>query len=124
MTPGSIVSCREREWALLPRDQENILFLRLLAGATDEIVAVHKGLTDLVGYSFPEERVKPGKFPPRNSGGPSNVAGAHLSWQAARLTLREGATSLRSLGRVSSSGDSCFKVRGHRKGERCEVICC
>jgi hypothetical protein len=33
--------------------------------------------------------------------GMSNVAGAHLLWQAARLTLREGVTPLRSLGRVS-----------------------
>src|SRR5208283_947544 len=31
----------------------------------------------------------------------SNVSGAHLLWQAARLNLREGATPLRSLGRVS-----------------------
>ncbi|HZM04287.1 MAG TPA: helicase-related protein [Candidatus Saccharimonadales bacterium] len=101
MNPGSIVQCRNREWVLLPSDQENLLFLRPLTGATDEIVAVHKGLTDLVGYSFPEERVSSAKFPPPNSGDLSNVAGAHLLWQAARLTLREGATPLRSLGRVS-----------------------
>jgi hypothetical protein len=55
----------------------------------------------LIGYSFPEERVNSAKFPPPNSGDLSNVAGAHLLWQAARLTLREGATPLRSLGRVS-----------------------
>ena len=101
MTPGSIVSCRDREWVLLPSDQEHLLFLRPLTGATDEIVAVHKGLTDLVGYSFPEERVRSAKFPPPNPGDVSNIAGAHLLWQAARLTLREGATPLRSLGRVS-----------------------
>lgn len=101
MTPGSIVQCRNREWVLLPSDQEDLLFLRPLTGATDEMVAVHKKLTDLIGYSFPEERVRSAKFPPPLPGDISNVAGAHLLWQAARLTLREGATPLRSLGRVS-----------------------
>lgn len=101
MTPGSIVQCRNREWVLLPSDQETLLLLRPLTGATDEVVALHKGLTDLIGYSFPEERVCSAKFPPPTPDDLSNVAGAHLLWQAARLTLREGATPLRSLGRVS-----------------------
>ena len=101
MTPGSIVQCRDREWVLLPSDQEDLLLLRPLTGATDEVVAVHKRLTELIGYSFPEERVRSAKFPPPTPNDLSNVAGAHLLWQAARLTLREGATPLRSLGRVS-----------------------
>jgi superfamily II DNA or RNA helicase len=101
MTPGSIVRCRNREWVLLPSNQDNLLVLRPLTGATDEVVALHKGLTDLIGYSFPEERVRSAKFPPPTPDDVSNVAGAHLLWQAARLTLREGATPLRSLGRVS-----------------------
>jgi hypothetical protein len=101
MTPGSIVQCRNREWVLLPSDQESLLLLRPLTGATDELVAVHKGLTDLLGYSFPEERVRSAKFPPPSPDDISNLAGAHLLWQAACLTLREGATPLRSLGRIS-----------------------
>jgi superfamily II DNA or RNA helicase len=86
---------------LLPNQDPNLLLLRPLTGATDEVVALHKGLTDLLGYSFPEERVRSAKFPPPTPDDLSNVAGAHLLWQAARLTLREGATPLRSLGRVS-----------------------
>jgi len=49
MAPGSIVQCRNREWVLLPSDQENLLLLRPLTGATDEVVAIHKGFTDLIG---------------------------------------------------------------------------
>jgi superfamily II DNA or RNA helicase len=86
---------------LLPNEDPNLVLLRPLTGATDEVVAVHKGLTDLLGYSFPEERVRSAKFPPPTPDDLSNVSGAHLLWQAARLTLREGATPLRSLGRVS-----------------------
>ena len=83
MNPGSIVKCRNREWVLLPSDDEKLLLLRPLTGATDEVVAVHKGLTDLIGYSFPEERVSSAKFPPPTPDDLSNVAGAHLLWQAA-----------------------------------------
>ncbi|MGO9200832.1 MAG: hypothetical protein ACLQM8_09870 [Limisphaerales bacterium] len=101
MTPGSIVQCRNREWVLLPSPQGDLLLLRPLTGATDEVVALHEGLTDLLGYSFPEERVRSAKFPPPTPNDLSNFAGAHLLWQAARLTLREGATPLCSLGRVS-----------------------
>ena len=101
MTPGSIVQCRNREWVLLPSDQEDLLLLRPLTGATDEVIAVHKKFADLIGYSFPEERIRSAKFPPPSPGDISNVAGAHLLWLAARLTLWEGATPLRSLGRVS-----------------------
>jgi hypothetical protein len=39
MTPDSIVQCRKREWVLLPSDRENLLLLRPLTGATDEVVA-------------------------------------------------------------------------------------
>src|SRR5260370_8105633 len=101
MNPGSIVQCRNREWVLLPSDRADLLLLRPLTGATDEVVAVHKKLTDLIGYSFPEERVRSAKFRPPTTNDTSNAAGAHLLWLAARLTLREGATPLRSLGRVS-----------------------
>lgn len=63
MSPGSIVTCRNRDWVLLPSDQDDLLLLRPLTGATDEVVAVHKRLTELIGYSMPEERVRPASFP-------------------------------------------------------------
>lgn len=101
MNPGSIIQCRGREWVLLPSDREDILLLRPLTGATDEVVAIHRGLSDIAAYSIPEERVRSAMFPPPTVDDLSDAAGAHLLWQAARLTLREGATPLRSLGRIS-----------------------
>jgi len=101
MQPGSIVQCRNREWVLLPSDNDEVFLLRPLTGASDEVVAIHKRLTDLIGYSFPEERVRSATFPLPTVNDLSNAVGAHLLWQAARLTLREGATPFRSLGRVS-----------------------
>ena len=101
MKPGSIIQCRGREWVLLPGDDPEVMRLRPLTGALDEVVAVHRKLSEQAGYSCPEERVRPAEFPPPTADDLSNAVGAYLLWQAARLTLREGATPLRSLGRVS-----------------------
>jgi hypothetical protein len=101
VTPGAIVRCRNRDWVLLPGDSPAVHLLRPLTGATDEVVAVHKQLTNLIGYDFPEERVRPATFPLPSPEDLADAASAHLLWQAARLTLREGATPFRSLGRIS-----------------------
>ncbi len=101
MNVGSIVRCRNRDWVLLPSDRSDIYLLRPLAGATDETVAIHKPLADIIGYALPEERVHPSVFPPPSVDDLSDASSAHLLWQAARLTLREGATPFRSLGRIS-----------------------
>jgi superfamily II DNA or RNA helicase len=101
MSPGSIVRCRNRDWVLLPSESSEVHLLRPLTGATDEVVAIHKQLTDLVGYDLPEERVRSATFPLPSPEDLSDAAGAHLLWQAARLTLREGATPFRSLGHIS-----------------------
>jgi hypothetical protein len=57
--------------------------------------------SNLIGYDLPEERVRPSAFELPTPNDISDAASAHLLWQAARLTLREGATPLRSLGRIS-----------------------
>lgn len=101
MNPGSIVRCRNREWVLLPSDQPEVHLLRPLTGATDESIAVHKGLADLISYELAEERLRSATFPLPTAADLADAASAHLLWQAARLTLREGATPFRSLGRIS-----------------------
>jgi hypothetical protein len=101
MRPGTIVRCRNRDWVLLPAERDDIYLLRPLTGATDEIVAVHRTLADLVGYDLPTERVQPATFPLPTLADLSDAQDAQLLWQAARLTLREGASPFRSLGRIS-----------------------
>lgn len=44
MTPGFIVTSRNRIWVLLPSNQEDLHFLRPLTGATEEIVPMQKWL--------------------------------------------------------------------------------
>ncbi len=101
MNPGSIVRCRNRDWVLLPSDRTDVHLLRPLTGATDDVVAVHRQLSDLIAYSLPEERLRPAAFPLPSVDDLADAASAHLLWQAARLTLRDGATPFRSLGRIS-----------------------
>jgi superfamily II DNA or RNA helicase len=101
MNPGSIVRCRNRDWVLFPNDNADVYLLRPLTGATDEVVAVHKGLSQLVRYELKEEDVRQSRFDPPTVDDLSDAASADLLSQAARLTLREGATPFRSLGRIS-----------------------
>jgi superfamily II DNA or RNA helicase len=101
MNPGSIVRCRNREWVLLPSDQPELCLLRPLTGITEECVAVHKRLADLISFQLREERLESATFPEPSADDLADAASAHLLWQAARLTLREGATPFRSLGRIS-----------------------
>ncbi len=101
MNPGSIVRCRNREWVLLPAETDQILALRPLTGTTDDVVHIHRDLMNLVSYDLPFERVVPASFPLPTVDQVADAASAHLLWQAARLTLREGATPFRCLGRIS-----------------------
>ncbi len=100
ITPGTIVRCRNRDWVLLPSEGEEFL-LRPLSGDIEEAVRIHKKLSDLVGYTLSEERVRPSTFPLPTEKDLSDAASAHLLWQAARLNLREGASPLRSIGKIS-----------------------
>lgn len=63
MNIGSIVQVRNRYWVLLPYEDPNLYALRPLTGAVDETLTLHKGLTDLLGYSLSEERPRPAEFP-------------------------------------------------------------
>ena len=98
---GSVVRCRERDWVLMPSRNDEVYCLRPLAGADEDIVLVSRQLSNLAGSRFPGERVEPSEFPLPEAGDVRDAASARLLWQAARLTLREAAAPLRSLGRIS-----------------------
>ncbi len=93
--------CRNRDWVLLPSDDDTLWRLRPLTGSLDDVVVVHRGLADLLGYELPEERVRPSQFRLPSPDDLGDAVAARLLWQAARLMLREGAAPLRSLGRIS-----------------------
>jgi superfamily II DNA or RNA helicase len=93
---GCIVHCRNREWVVLPSPQEEIFLLRPLTGSEDEVCGIYKQLAHL-GF----DRVEPAVFPLPKPEEVSDAVGAELLWNAARLSLRDGAGPFRSLGRIS-----------------------
>lgn len=91
--PGSIVSCRSRQWVVLPSENQDIIRLRPLGGNEDQITGLYRqlGLETITEASFPlplGEQVQ-------------DYAAALLLMDAARLQLRSGAGPFRSLGRLS-----------------------
>lgn len=93
---GSIVKCRNREWVVVPSIDENISLLRPLTGSEKELCGIYKPLIEK-GF----DKIEPATFPlpkPEHSG---DAIGVGLLWNAARLSLRDGAAPFRSLGRVS-----------------------
>ena len=101
MQPGSIVQCRNRHWVLLPDEDPERFALRPLTGAADELTYIHKRLSQLIGYDLPGERLTSGVFPAPKGDELGDAVSTRLLWQAARLSLREGATPFRSLGKIS-----------------------
>ncbi|NED53028.1 hypothetical protein G3I24_19290, partial [Micromonospora aurantiaca] len=51
-TPGSLVSVRDREWVVLPESAPDMLVLRPLGGADDDIAAVFPAFEDVRGAEF------------------------------------------------------------------------
>ncbi len=94
--PGSLVRCREREWVVLPSPDPELLLLRPLGGGEGELVGVYLPLARL-GL----ERIEPAEFPLPSPHQAGDFVSAQLLWDAARLSLRDGAGPFRSLGRLS-----------------------
>ncbi len=95
-TIGSIVRAREREWVVLPSPEPDVLLLRPLVGGEAELSGIYLPL-----LRRGVERVEPALFPLPTPEGTGDAVSAELLWNAARLTLRDGAGPFRSLGRIS-----------------------
>ncbi len=92
-TPGSIVSCRSRQWVVLPAENEDVIRLRPLGGNEDEIAGIYQ----LLGLETLESAI----FPLPSSIGVKDHTSALLLMDAARHLLRSGAGPFRCLGRLS-----------------------
>lgn len=93
---GLIVKCRNREWVVLPSPDEELYLLRPLAGTEHETIGIHYRLATL-GL----DRIEPAHFPLPNLDQAGDAVSVELLFNAARLTLRDGAGPFRSLGHIS-----------------------
>lgn len=99
--PGALVRYREREWVVLPSDDQQVVLLRPIGGSSREVCGVIKGVADLMAYSLPYERIQAATFPLPDPTAAQDHTAVALLHQAARLLLRDGAAPFRSLGRLS-----------------------
>jgi superfamily II DNA or RNA helicase len=92
-TVGALVRVRGRDWVVLPSGDPDVVHLRPLTGAEEDTIGVFLPLEgkDLRASSFAPPD-------PQHAG---DTTGATLLLDAARLSLRSGATPFRSLGRFS-----------------------
>lgn len=90
-TPGSLVSARGRDWVVLPDSAPDMLVLRPLGGADDDIAAL-----------FPElEPVTSAEFAPPSPSDLGNQRAAGLLRSALRIGFRSGAGPFRSLAGIA-----------------------
>ncbi len=90
---GTIVRARDRDWIVLPSDQENLLMLKPLVGSEEESIGV---FLPLEGGG-----IRHSSFPAPSPESPGNIFAALTIADAARLMIRSGAVPFRSLGRLS-----------------------
>lgn len=89
--PGSLVSARDRDWVVLPQSSADMLVLRPLGGADDEIAAV-----------FPAtEQVRGAQFAPPSATDLGDARAAGLLRSALRIGFRSGAGPFRSLAGIA-----------------------
>ncbi|BAY93751.1 MULTISPECIES: helicase-related protein [unclassified Tolypothrix] len=94
--PGSIITCRNRQWVVLPSENQEIIRLRPLSGNEDEIAGIFQPL-----LSQFLEKIESATFPLPQATSVQDHAAALLLMDAARLLLRSGAGPFRCLGRLS-----------------------
>lgn len=95
-SPGSIVTCRSRQWVVLPSENQDVIRLRPLSGNEDEITGIYQQL-----LQEKLENIQSATFPLPQANSVQDHAAALLLMDAARLLLRSGAGPFRCLGRLS-----------------------
>ena len=88
---GSLVKTRGREWLVLPESDEELLMLRPLGGADDEVTGVY----------LPLETVEPARFDLPTAEDLGDYQSCRLLRDAVRLGFRNSAGPLRSLARLA-----------------------
>lgn len=93
--PGSLVKLRNRDWIVLPSNDEDILLIKPLGGSDSETTGIYLPLG--FGDEMPTTTVFP--IPSENDIG--NFSTASLLYNAARLSFRDVAGPFRCVGKLS-----------------------
>lgn len=88
---GSLVRARGREWVVLPDSSEDLLMLRPLGGADEEVTGIY----------VPLEKVEPARFEPPDPSLIGDNRSCGLLRDAVRFSSRAGAGPFRSFARIA-----------------------
>jgi len=92
---GNIVKVRNRQWVVLPSNDEDLLLLKPLGGTEEETIGIFKKLP------FRDDVPQPDTFPLPTASDLGDFATARLLYNASRLSFRSGAGPFRSFGKLS-----------------------
>jgi superfamily II DNA or RNA helicase len=92
---GSLVRARNRDWIILPSNDEDLVLLKPLGGSEEEITGIYLPL------GFETDHIESSEFPVPTVRDIGDIASARLLYNATRLTFRSGAGPFRSLAKLS-----------------------
>ena len=88
---GSLVTARNRDWVVLPSNNDKLVLLKPLGGSEEEITGIYLPL------AFADDRIESANFPYPSAQDLGDIASARLLHNAVRLSFRNGAGPFRSL---------------------------
>lgn len=94
-TPGNLITYRNRDWMVLPSDNDQLLKIKPLGGSDEETTAVFLPL------AIGDEEVKKATFSEPTADDIGNYETAKLLYNASRLSLRNAAGPFRCMGKLS-----------------------
>lgn len=92
---GALVRVRDRDWVVLPSNDENLMLLKPLGGSEDEITGIYLPL------AFENDKITSTYFVWPSAGDLGDISSAKLLYNAARLSFRNGAGPFRCLAKLS-----------------------
>jgi len=92
---GSLVTARNRDWIVLPSNDDKLVLLKPLGGSEEEITGVYLPL------AFAEDKIESADFPFPSANDLGDIASARLLYNSTRLSFRNGAGPFRSLAKLS-----------------------
>ena len=93
--PGNLVSYRNRDWMVLPSNDEQVILVKPLGGSDEEITGIFLPLAK----DF--EKIEKATFKEPKANQIGNFETAKLLYNASRLSLRNAAGPFRSMGKLS-----------------------
>lgn len=92
---GSLVTARNRDWVVLPSNDDKLVLLKPLGGSEEETTGIYLPL------AFADDSIESTNFPHPSAKDLGDIASARLLHNAARLSFRNGAGPFRSLAKFS-----------------------